>query len=258
MPVRRVTHHHTIWPALTGLLRNSLRQGPAFRRHVARELWDTTKRYGARGIRNVELLQLQGSSGAAALENILVDGYIDMYDGSRQIVAALCSLLECQTFFEIGTYHGKTTRTVARTNPGTSLFTLDLPSKEVAARTGLEFTDAHLLSWWDTGRDFVDTPDARRIQQLFGDTATFDFSPYYNTMDMVYIEGSHSYSYVKNDTEAAMKLLSPTGTIIWDDYPRYPGVYIYLTELAEQLEGALLHIVGTRLALYSRQALLRY
>ena len=258
MQVRRVTHRQTLWPAVTGLVRNSLRDGPAFRRRVVRELWDTTKRYGSRGIHNVELLQLKGPNEAQGLEDIVVEGFIDMYDGSRQIIAALCSLLQCKTFFEIGTLHGKTTWTVARTNPDISLFTLDLPSKEVAAQTELEFTDEHLLSGWDSGRDFIGTPEAARIHQLFGDTATFDFSPYHGAMDMVYIDGSHSYSYVKNDTEAAMRLMSPMGTIIWDDYPRYPGVYLYLNEKAKQLKGRLVHIAGTRLVLYSRQELLRY
>ena len=95
-----------------------------------------------------------------------------------------------------------------------------------------------------------------RIERLLGDSATFDYSPYEGSIDLVYIDGSHSYSYVKNDTEAAMGMLSPRGTIIWDDFPGYAGVYAYLDEFAAGMSTTLLHVRGTRLVIYSRQSLL--
>jgi hypothetical protein len=90
---------------------------------------------------------------------------------------------------------------------------------------------------------------------LLGDSATFDYQPYEGLMDLVYVDGSHSYSYVKNDTEAALRMLSQRGAIAWDDYPGYAGIYAYLEELAPQLDAPLLHIYGTRLVIYSRQQL---
>jgi hypothetical protein len=71
-------------------------------------------------------------------------------------------------------------------------------------------------------------------------------------MEMVFIDGSHSYSYVKSDTEAAFHMLSASGTILWHDYPGYPGVYAYLNELGLFSDRPIMHISGTGLAVYSR------
>ena len=51
-------------------------------------------------------------------------------------------------------------------------------------------------------------------------------------------------------------MLSTSGTIVWDDYTHYPGIFAYLHELAPTLERPIYHLVGTRLAVYSRRALL--
>jgi Methyltransferase domain len=37
-------------------------------------------------------------------------------------------------------------------------------------------------------------------------------------MDLIYIGASHSYSAVKNDTEKALRMLAPSGVIVWDGY----------------------------------------
>jgi hypothetical protein len=73
------------------------------------------------------------------------------------------------------------------------------------------------------------------IVQLYGDSGTFDFSPYYGNVDFMFIDGSHAYDYVKNDTLAALKMVRVGGTIIWHDYRRtgftpFPGVLRALTE----------------------------
>jgi hypothetical protein len=72
----------------------------------------------------------------------------------------------------------------------------------------------------------------------------------------VYIDASHSYSYVKSDTEAALRMLAPGGTIVWDDYTYYPGLYAYLNELGTDLDKPILHLLETRLAVYSQTPLL--
>ena len=71
----------------------------------------------------------------------------------------------------------------------------------------------------------------------------------------MYVDASHSYSYVKSDTEAALSMLSASGTIVWDDYTHYPGIYAYLNELAPTLDRPIFHVLGTRLAVHSRREL---
>jgi Methyltransferase domain len=209
---------------------------------VLRDLWSVTKRFGATSIKNVELAELPG------LRDAVIETYID--DPNRAVLAALCRAVEAKTFFEIGTNRGRTAWTVARNNPEATVYTLDLPSREALAEVELDLNDsdrAFFAQEWDRGIAFAGTPEADRIHPLFGDSASFDYSPYEGQIDVVFVDGAHTYSYVRNDTEAAERMLTPQGTIVWDDYPSIPGVYRFLTELAERSPRPLYHVLGTRL-----------
>jgi hypothetical protein len=166
-----------------------------------------------------------------------------------QIVAAIALNLKCRTFFEFGTFRGRTTWTVAHNNPTIRAFTLDLPSPAAVKGAAFEVTDPYLFEEWRRGEAIHGTPEADRITLLTGDSARFNFAPYLNEMDLVYVDGSHSYSYVRSDTEAALGLLSTSGTIIWDD-PYYPGVWKYLQEKRRTLPLRL--VAHTGMVVYSR------
>ena len=97
------------------------------------------------------------------------------------------------------------------------------------------------------GRDGV----RNRIVQLYGDTATFDFSPYYNAIDLVFVDGAHSYEYVVNDSIIAERLLSnKRGVILWHDYdPLHEGSIRAIEEFWESHpEYDMFHIGGTNIA----------
>jgi len=49
---------------------------------------------------------------------------------------------------------------------------------------------------------------ARRSNLLFGDSASFDYSPYHGRVDLFFIDGAHSYEYVRSDTLNANEVLS--------------------------------------------------
>ena len=236
-----------LWRVLAGTAVNAVTHPTELRYRTLREFWLAAKRGGSTEIRVINVAEVRG------MTEVVVEGYVDDYN--RAVIAALCSLLQCKTFFEFGTERGKTTWTVARNNPETALYTLDLPSQEAAHEAKLEMTDPHLFRYWDRGSAFANTQEDERIKRLSGDSASFDYAPYEGKMDMVYVDGSHSYEYVKNDTEAAFRLLSPSGAILWDDYPDYPGVYRYLNDLARQTSEPFFHFSATRLALYARSGL---
>ena len=62
-------------------------------------------------------------------------------------------------------------------------------------------------------------PAKSKITQLLGDSGKFDFSPYHTSIDLVFIDGSHDFDYVINDSEIALKLLrNGKGIILWHDY----------------------------------------
>jgi methyltransferase family protein len=228
---------------LAGLFRTVIadRQGSRYR--LFGHLWLELQRFLAPGIRNVDLADLH-------VDGTIIEGDVSRH--CRLVLCAMCKLLGCRTVFEIGTFQGQTTWLLARNNPQARLYTLDLPSLAAATQLKYKLTDPEYFVEWKRGIRFAGTPEAGRITQLFGDSATFDFSPYQGTMDLVFIDGSHSYDYVKSDTEAAFRMLSDRGTIVWDDYPYYPGMYQLLNQLSPTLDRPIFHIVGTRLAIYSR------
>jgi predicted O-methyltransferase YrrM len=236
---------------LPSVLRGAVSQAaadPRLRSRLLKNLWIELKRFGAPRVVNIEPSSLRG------IDGVLIEGPVTRQ--SSLVLCALGSLLRCETIFEFGTFRGDTTWLLAHNLPRAEVYTLDLAGPDATGSAELELTDAgeYFLDW-DRGARFRDTPEAARITRLVGDSATFDFSPYRGKIDLVYVDASHSFSYVKSDTEAALAMLSPTGTIVWDDYTHYSGIWAYLDELAATLDGPIFHLLGTRLALYSRRQL---
>jgi hypothetical protein len=126
-----------------------------------------------------------------------------------------------RTIFEIGTFDGRTTANLALNAPnGATVFTLDLPS-DALDKTKFDI-DKHDRKYIDkpaSGTRFAKKNAVHKITQLFGDSATFDFSPWYGKIDLVFVDGSHATPYVENDTEVALKLVGDRdGLILWHDY----------------------------------------
>jgi hypothetical protein len=230
--------------ALAGAARAAVRRPRELRYHVIRDVWSVTKRFGATSIENIDRSEISG------LQDAVIEGYID--DPNRAVLAAVCQAVGARTFFEIGTNRGRTAWTVARNNPELAVHTLDLPSREALADVQLDLNESDRAFFsrdWDRGSAYAGTPEAERIETLLGDSATFDYSPYEGKMDVVFIDGAHTYSYVRSDTEQAERMITPEGTIVWDDYPSIPGVYRFLTELSERSPRRLYHVLGTRLVI---------
>jgi hypothetical protein len=80
---------------------------------------------------------------------------------------------------------------------------------------------------------FADSPVASAIDLLFGDSATFDFAPYHELIDLFFIDGAHSYEYVRSDTLHALACVRPGGVVAWHDFGRtgLNGVSRLLLEL---------------------------
>jgi predicted O-methyltransferase YrrM len=157
----------------------------------------------------------------------------------------LCHVLNPKRIFEIGTLRGYTALHLAmNSSPDCRIFTLDLPKSdlpkgsdklEVKLRTTL-MDDLH--SQMEVGEYyFCRTPHATRIELLFGDSAVFDFSSYHGKIDLFFIDGAHSYDYVRSDTENALQCVRPGGVIAWHDFGRVGlnQVSKYLLQLSQKL-----------------------
>lgn len=150
----------------------------------------------------------------------------------------IAKALGVQRAFEIGTFDGRTAANLAANcSPSAEVYSLDLPDV-VAPELGI---DPREMRW--VGARVVTLPD--NVTLLKGDSATFDFSPYRGSVDMFFVDGSHTYEYVCRDTATAGDCIRPGGVIVWHDYGQWPGVTRYINEIAGERD---LHwIEGTSL-----------
>lgn len=153
---------------------------------------------------------------------------------------------------EIGTFDGRTTLNLAANAPADAkIVTIDLPAQQLdSTALVIEEGDKAHIDKDVSGARFLQRPEAKQITQVYGDSATFDFSPYHGQMDLVFVDGAHSYEYVLSDTKVALDLLRDgAGVILWHDYGSYPGVTRALNELQASggIYAGLRHIEGTSL-----------
>jgi len=172
-------------------------------------------------------------------------------------LATLVKELNPQNIFEIGTYNGFTTLHLAVNSPESCrILTLDLPADYDIKKAGTSSYDDLLviqLSQQTINQRFYKKHILEnKITELFGDSAIFDFSSYYNKMDIVFIDGNHSLPYVKSDTENAFKMLSDRGIIVWHDfdYIIHKDVFSYLNDLAKTY--LIYSVPHTRFAIYGK------
>jgi predicted O-methyltransferase YrrM len=159
----------------------------------------------------------------------------------------LARAIEARSIFEIGTFHGTTALALAMNIPEAEIHTLDLPSGVERGVLPVFMTDSANIAARTT-RVFEGRHEAARIAEHFDDSARFDFEPFRARMDVVYVDGAHSFEYLANDTAAAELMVSPRGVIVWDDYwRRTPDVASYLHQRSDK---TLLRIPGTRLVVW--------
>ena len=65
---------------------------------------------------------------------------------------------------------------------------------------------------------FSDEPEEKKIKVIFTDSLLFDEKKFHNKIDLIFIDGGHTFSVVKNDTEKAFKMIKTKGIILWHDY----------------------------------------
>lgn len=147
----------------------------------------------------------------------------------------LCQIVKPRIVFEIGTFHGAGALHWAANAPQAEVYTLDLPPA-VDPSLSLTVVDRQHIKGRAraTCMEFDGRAEASRIHPLYGDSATFDFSPFSDCVDLFFIDGAHSYEYIRNDTYRALACCKPGGVVAWHDYGRvgFNGVSKWLDELS--------------------------
>ena len=185
------------------------------------------------------------------LSDVVCD-YGEMPLEELEVICKIVRNRQPGTVFEIGTFMGKTTLCLAA-NSSARIYTLDLPPKGNENYAPPEMNDPVIDVYPENpGAKFFDTTYATRITQLYGDSQSFDFCPYFGKMDAVIVDACHHYDFVLRDSMNAFKMIKPDGIIIWHGYAdNAPGVMKALGLVSQKFP--LSHISGTSLVVYMRK-----
>jgi predicted O-methyltransferase YrrM len=165
-------------------------------------------------------------------------------------LAALSHAVTAKKVFEFGTYKGvSTTQLALNIAVDGMVFTLDLPEENPAYSLPIPRLDEQEITFESGKGTLVPHDLLDRVTFLKSDSAHFDETPYLGSMDLVFVDGAHSYEYVKNDTEKGWRMLRHGGILAWHDCaPHHKDVVKYIKKC-----GLKLNIVkGTALA-FSRK-----
>ena len=164
------------------------------------------------------------------------------------VLGMFCQWYKPKRIFEFGTYKGGTTLHLARSAPDALITTLDFDPN--AADDGLVhyLEDTPYTRHFKPGQHFHGLPEQERITQVYGDSLKFDFTPYHDQFDLIFVDAEHEYVPGMSDSKNAFKMLKKAkGVIVWDDYSTWPGLKQALEELSA--EYPIYHIKETRLAM---------
>ncbi|NEO71896.1 class I SAM-dependent methyltransferase [Moorena sp. SIO3H5] len=147
------------------------------------------------------------------------------------ILAALTRWLQPKQVLEIGTFHGWTSHNLAlQLSDDAELVTINLPDGRTP-RLDSGGWNARYFPVDKTPLFFEGRPTANRIKQIKEDTANLSAKDFQNKFDLIFIDGSHSFAYVENDTKLALSVANEQAIILWHDYGKpahWAGVIEYL------------------------------
>jgi predicted O-methyltransferase YrrM len=169
----------------------------------------------------------------------------------------LCNLAKkTNRIFEFGTCTGKTTWLLALNAPQARITTLTLRPEDMGQVRNAAGDDPEASIWAKQESCFTHfyyqgTPEEKRIDQLFGDSKQFDEKPFLASCDLIFVDGSHTRSYIESDSKKALAMVKPGGVVAWHDYRgpmRAKDVFTVLNKLARGIP--LHHIEGTAMVVY--------
>ncbi|MCJ7443530.1 MAG: class I SAM-dependent methyltransferase [Methanotrichaceae archaeon] len=179
--------------------------------------------------------------------NRIINTSIDLEE--LVVILAILKAINARKVLEIGTFDGNTTINIAaNTLNDSQIITVDLPLdwnghyRILTPESYVNASDRALI-----GKQFFGTIFAKKITQIFGDSAELDWAMLGGPFDMIFIDGNHYYRYVKHDTENALKHLEPSGVIVWHDYGNMIDVSRVVDEVSLKMP---VHVIsGTRVAI---------
>ena len=233
--------------AISGVLGGNLASALLIRRpRAVVEYWQNClfvwRMVAGQGLPQRQLHEILPVEDSVNLNILPTTGHFVLWDASFAkdvlYLALICRVLQPRTVFEIGTLYGYTALLFALNSPpDATVYTLDLPpDADFALRTTISDVTTRVAHNRAERLLFDGHSQESKIRPLQGDSALFDFSPWKENIDLFFIDGSHSYDYVRSDTERALHCCRPASVIVWHDYGRWGvnGVSKYLHELSRR------------------------
>lgn len=185
---------------------------------------------------------------------VLPNKHSAMYAVETVCHIALLKLIKPKVVFEIGTYLGEQSITLAANlEDGGIVYTLDLLTSQIDEIDFHPCDEPVARRRVCLPKPVVSDEIQERIVYLYGDSNKFDFSPYIDKVQFVIIDGGHDIRTISSDTENAFRMLDKNraGCIIWDDYnnPNY-DITEFIDELSKRL--SLYYIEDTMSVFYLR------
>jgi len=165
-----------------------------------------------------------------------------------------------KNIFEFGTCSGKTTYLMAlNSDKDSKIYTITLNPLDtdkiykkdgdsiVAQKNAINETVYNKFL-------FSDEPEEKKIKIIFMNSLKFDEKNLVNKMDLIFIDGGHTFSIIKNDSEKAFKMIKSKGIILWHDYnlgkSSSKDVVRYLNSISKQKK--IFKIKNTSLCFYQK------
>ena len=175
------------------------------------------------------------------------------------IIASLSKI--SKNIFEFGTCSGKTTYIMGlNSSDDTKITSLTLSPneiEEVSKKNGDNKVSFRNIINESIYNKFLFSGDEveKKIKVIFKNSLYFNHREYEDKMDLIFIDGGHTYSVVKNDSEKSFDMLKKNGIILWHDY--VPGkqsakdVVKYIHEISKNKN--LYNIKGTSLVYFKNE-----
>lgn len=162
------------------------------------------------------------------------------------LLKALAKQIDNCSYFEIGTWRGESVINVADT--AKECYTLNLSKEEmIHFKMPKKYTELH--GFFSKGRD--------NITHLFGNSLNYNYSGLNKKFDLIFIDGNHTFPYVKNDTQKVFThLVHKNSIVVWHDYAYHPekirpevlkGI---LDGTPQKYHANLYHVANTMCAIY--------
>jgi len=126
--------------------------------------------------------------------------------------------------FEFGTCSGKTTYLMAlNSDKDSKIYTITLNPLDTA-KIYKKDGDSRIAQKNAINETiyskflFSDEPEEKKIEVIFMNSLTFKEDKFLKKMDLIFIDGGHTFSVIKNDSEKAFKMIKSRGVILWHDY----------------------------------------